>query len=332
VQLPRIPLQRGLGLAALTDVGVDLRRPECVLCTSNCDVFVSDWRGGVMRISPDGRQTLFRAIESPVALRPNGIALDRDGSFLLAQIDDPGGVWRLRTDGTVTPFLLEVDGQPLHATNYVLLDDAGRTWITVMTRHVPRQRSRFPGCADGYIVLVDERGARIVADGIGFANECRFDPSGEWLYVNETWARCISRRRVDALGDVGPREVFVAFDTDVYPDGLAFDEAGGLWLASVYSNRILRIGPDRTIEAILDDSDEPFIEGLAHDFASGALVDAQATLDQPWQRLGSLSSVAFGGRDRRRLYIGCLLDTRIYRMNVGVPGARPSHWDVAIPA
>jgi sugar lactone lactonase YvrE len=328
----RLPLRPGFGLASVTDVGIGLNRPECVLCTANGDVFVSDWRGGVTRIAADGRQTLIAAVGAPLTLKPNGIALDKDGTFLLAQLDDRvGGVYRLRRDGTVIPFLLEVDGQPLPSTNFALIDDAGRVWITVMTRHVPRQRARYPGCADGYVVLVDKRGARIVADGIGFANECRFDPSGEWLYVNETWARCISRFRVDSHGNVGPREVFIAFDTDVYPDGLAFDDEGGLWLASVYSNRVLRIAPDRAIETIVDDSDEGFVDQLARDFASGALVDGRATLDQPWRRLGSISSVAFGGRDRKTLYIGCLLDNRIYRMGVPVRGVRPSHWEVVVP-
>jgi sugar lactone lactonase YvrE len=296
-------------------------------------VFVSDWRGGVTRIAANGRQTLIAGANPPVALKPNGFALDSDGTFLLAQLgEQEGGVYRLDRSGAVTPFLLEVEGQPLPSTNFVLVDDLGRVWITVMTRHVPRQRSRYPGCADGYVVLVDRRGARIAIDGIAFANECRFDPSGEWLYVNETWGRCVSRYRVDARGNVGPREEFVAFDTDVYPDGLAFDETGALWLASVYSNRVLHIAPDRTITAIVDDSDEAFVEKLARDFDSGVLVEGQATLDQPWQRMGSLSSVAFGGRDRRTLYIGCLLDTRIYRMSVPVQGLRPSHWDVVVPA
>lgn len=326
-----LPLQRELGLAGLTDYGHDLRRPECVLCTANGDVFVSDWRGGVLRIAADGRQTLIAAADPPVALKPNGIALAADGSFLLAQLgDESGGVYRLHRNGVVSPYLLEVEGQPLHSTNFVLIDDAGRVWITVMTRHIPRQRSRYPGCADGYVVMVDRHGARVVIDGIGFTNECRFDPSGEWLYVNETWARRISRHRVDARGNVGARETFVAFDTDVYPDGLDFDEAGNLWLASVYSNRILRIAPDRTTTVVADDSDQAFVDKLARDFESGALVEGRATLEQPWQRMGSISSVAFGGADRRTLYVGCLLDDRIYAMNVPVRGLRPSHWDVAV--
>jgi len=328
---PRLDPRPGVGLERLTDVGSDLHRPECVLCTRNGDAFVSDWRGGVTRIAADGTQTLIAGTATVPALKPNGFALDRDGTFLLAQIgDDSGGVFRLRRDGTVTPFLLEVDGTPLESTNFVMIDDAGRTWITVMTRHVPRQTARYPGCADGYVVLVDRRGARVVIDGIGFANECRFDPSMQWLYVNETWARRISRHRVDADGNISGRETFVEFDTDVYPDGLEFDETGAIWLASVYGNQVLRITPDRVVDVIVDDADPDFLAKLARDFEAGRLVEGRATLEQPWKRIGSISSVAFGGPDRKTLHIGCLLDRRIYKMCVSVAGQRPSHWDVIV--
>ena len=39
---------------------------------------------------------------------------------------------------------------------------------------------------DGYIVLLDGKGARIVGDGIYFTNEIRLDAKEEFLYVAET--------------------------------------------------------------------------------------------------------------------------------------------------
>jgi sugar lactone lactonase YvrE len=47
--------------------------------------------------------------------------------------------------------------------------------------------------SDGFIVRVDDAGARIVADGLGYTNEVQLDPSGERLYVNETFGRRLSR-------------------------------------------------------------------------------------------------------------------------------------------
>src|SRR3546814_6733080 len=47
--------------------------------------------------------------------------------------------------------------------------------------------------------------ARIVADGLGYANEVKIDPSGAYLYANETMARRLSRWRLTS-GRLGPRE------------------------------------------------------------------------------------------------------------------------------
>ena len=67
--------------------GAGLKRPECVLCTKAGAVFVSDWDGGVTRIDPDGGQTRILATPDS-ALRPNGIALSRDGGFLIAHLGE----------------------------------------------------------------------------------------------------------------------------------------------------------------------------------------------------------------------------------------------------
>ena len=63
-------------LAALRFTGTDLRRPECVLCAANGDVYAADWRGGVTRIGTDGaQQTVVGAHPDGGPLQPNGIAL-----------------------------------------------------------------------------------------------------------------------------------------------------------------------------------------------------------------------------------------------------------------
>jgi gluconolactonase len=51
---------------------------------------------------------------------------------------------------------------------------------------------------DGFIVLVDDRGARIVADGIYATNEARLDAQERDLYVAETMKARILRFAVRA--------------------------------------------------------------------------------------------------------------------------------------
>src|SRR5262245_3656661 len=105
---------------SLQTVGAGLHRPECVVVDSDNSVYVPDWRGGVTRITASGSQQTWLASTTPHELRPNGIELLDDGSFLLANLGDAGGVWQLHRDGTVVPFLTEVDGTPLPPANFVI--------------------------------------------------------------------------------------------------------------------------------------------------------------------------------------------------------------------
>ena len=306
-------------------VGQNLRRPECVLCTADGSVFVSDWQCGVCRISPDGAQTRFLASHPPCDLRPNGIALQPDGSFLLANLGDAGGVWTLHRDGRAEPFLLEVASTPLPPTNFVLPDREGRTWVTVSTRIEPRADAYRPTASDGFIVLVDKQGARIAADGLGYTNEVQVHPGGEWLYVNETFARRTSRFRIGANGELGPRETVTEFGPGTFPDGLCFDEEGGLWIASPVSNRLFRLSPDGDLSLYFEDADPQHVAWVESAFQAETM--GRQHLDRiESTRLRSLSSVAFGGPDRRICYLGCLLGENIERFAAPLAGIEPVHW------
>ena len=43
--------------------------------------------------------------------------------------------------------------------------------------------------------------------------------------------------------------------------------------------------------------------------------------------LRNISSIAFGGDDRRTVYLGCLLDDAIYAFRSPVAGLAPAHWN-----
>ncbi len=116
--------------------------------------------------------------------------------------------------------LERVDGLDLPPTNFVLQDTMGRTWITVSTRQVPRIQAAHPQGQDGFIVVLDAQGARIVADGLGYTNERAFSPDGQWLYVNETFGRRLSRFLLGPDAQLGPREVVTEFGHGIFPDGI----------------------------------------------------------------------------------------------------------------
>ena len=322
----------GLGLrpSDLGTYGQGLKRPECVLATAAGDVVVSYWSadgGGVTRIRPGGGQ---RDIAASGAIGTNGFAITAAGDFLLANLHaDGGGAWRLSQTGELTPFLLEIDGRRLPPANFVGVDRKNRVWITVSTWLEPRARAYRPDASDGFIVVVDDRGARIAADGLGYTNEAVVDGSGDWLYVNETFGRRMSRFRIADDGSLGPRETVAEFGPGTYPDGLAFDEAGGVWLTSVISNRVIRIDADGSQQVVLEECDPEQLEVIEQAFQNGAL--GRAHMDSiETEVMKSVSSIAFGGPDRRTAYLGNLLDDKLYTFRSPVAGLKPSHWDIRL--
>jgi sugar lactone lactonase YvrE len=307
-----------LSLADVSFVGHDLHRPECVIAAASGELFVSDWRGGITVIRRDGAQQLI-VPEGPVdgvSLKPNGICRRAAGSFLLAHLDEAeGGVFELWPDGRARPFLREVEGVTLPPTNYVLEDDRGRVWITVSTRMVPRHGARARDHADGFIALVDEEGARIVADGLGFTNEVRPGLDGRHLYVNETFARRLTRFRIAADGSLHERTTVTDFGHGTFPDGVAIDREGALWITSVISNRVIRVRPDGAQDLVLEDMDPAFVERFEQDYLSGALCRQGPLPPVPHRKLANISSLDFGP-DGATAYLGCLQGEHIATFRV----------------
>jgi sugar lactone lactonase YvrE len=322
-----------LGLADLATVGAGLRRPECVLCTRGGALYVVNRGAGVVAIALDGRQT---AIGGPFAIDgnefvPNGLALQKDGSFLIANMGEGGGVWRLTRDGAYAPFLMEVDGEKLAKANFVFTDEADRIWVTMTTRSVPMSRAMTglgqPDCADGFICVIDKRGARIVADGIAFANEARFGPDGG-LYVAETFGRRITRFDVAADGALSNRQTFAPFGHGTFADGIAFDAEGCLWVTSIITNRLIRIAPDGAQTVVLEDSNPDFTDRFEAALAAGTITREMSYQPQG-KVLKNIASIAFGGPDLKTVYLGSLAGETLNVFRSPVAGLPLPHWELS---
>ena len=315
--------------------GSGLVRPECVLATASGDLYTADWRGGVAHLRADGSQTLYTgSLPQPAGgrrpTRPNGIALRKNGRFLLADLgEDLGGVYELARDGSMREVLSRVDGIDLPPSNFVTEDAQGRIWLTVSTRLAPRALAYNNRVADGFIVLMDAKGARIVADGIGFTNEALVSPDGKWLYVNETYHKKMSRYPLRADGSLGSKEVFTTFGHGAFPDGFAFDSQGGIWVACVIGNQLIRVTPDGAQQVILDDGNPDYVDWVEAAYAKAEL--GRAHMDQPHTTaLKNISSIAFGGADLKTVYLGCLAGDAIayFRLPdaLNLCGHAPVHW------
>ncbi len=315
----------------LRRIGSGLKRPECVLAHASGVLFTADWdgKGGIAAITPDGDVRRL-GIRSDIEIRPNGIALEAGGSFLLAHLgSDTGGLYRLHPDGSLEPVLTELDGRPLPPSNFPIVDAAGRIWLTISTTKVPRADDYRPEAASGFIVMIDKDGPRVVAEGLGYTNELAFSADGAFAYVNETFARRITRFRVEPEGALTQPESFGMLEAGDFPDGIVFDADGGLWVTSIVSNRVIHLAPDGTRSVFAEESHPAHIAWVEEAYQARSM--GRPHLDTvPTQTFRNISSLAFGGPDLRTAYLGCLLGDSIIAFDAPVAGLRPLHYDLDI--
>ena len=320
-------------------IGTGLQRPECVLAEKSGDLWVADARGGVVHIEPGGQQRLV-AQQAEVdqssttkpesrllsGTLPNGLAFDASGDILIANF----GTDRLevmdRRDGTTRVLLDSIDGKPIGKVNFVLPDSRGRLWITVSTQVNPWINALRPELADGYIVLLDSKGARIVADKLSFTNEVRLDRNEEFLYAVETMGNRITRFRVQEDGQLTNRETFGPSSLGSgAPDGIAFDAYGNLWVTMIMADKLLALTPEGEVLELLDDGNHEALEQMQSAMTTGTvpfdkMLNAKGTL-APW-----MASITFGGEDLRTVYIGSLLGNTLAVFRSPVAGLPMLHW------
>ena len=326
-----------ISLNQLEFIGHGLVRPECALAHSSGVVFAPDWTddGGVSVIFPDGsvKRHLARNWSQVAAqtgfdepLRPNGICLLQGGSILMAHLGaERGGVFELKPDGSVSPLLLDIDGVALPPSNFVTVDASDRIWITVSTRQTPRALAYRHDVADGFVVLMENGKPRIVADDLGYTNECMVHPDGRRLYVNETFARRLTVFDIGKNGDLGNRQTLATFDAGTFPDGLAFDCDGNAWITSIVSNRVLKVTSEGTVETILEDADTAHLAWVEEAWRNHAM--GRPHLDKAAGKiLRNVSNLAFCGENLERAVLGCLLGDRLAVFDTLSKGAIPVHW------
>lgn len=306
-----------ISLDQVTDVGRNLVRPESVHVADDGALSVSHRGRGISVIDPDGSQRIVGREANDAngyELIPNGISHQSDGSFLIANIGDGGGVWRLTVDGNLSPYMMDVDGQFLAAANFVTTDNQGRVWITVSTISQPRFKAYSDKVADGLLIVVDDAGARIVANDICFANECRVSPDGKYLVISETFSRRITRFDLAPDGSVSKRHTLVQFDRGDFPDGCRYDSKGYLWLTSIVINRVWRVAPDGSKQLILEDSDPAHVEWVETALAKGEM-GREHFYQNGKTRFGNVASINFTPDETYGL-LGSLCGTTIHKFPI----------------
>lgn len=306
----------------LTQIGSGLNRPECVLAAPDGSLYTGDWTHGIARIAPDG--STGPAVEANLVgqgFRPNGIAMTVDGDFLLANLGKGGGVWRVGRRGEARPFATEIGGRRVPHANFVLVD-GDRVWITIST--TTRHHTHFTREANsGQILLVQSGKVSVAAEGLNWTNELRISPDGKHLFVNETFACRTTRYEVSADG-VLSNPFPLNFPADTYPDGMAFDAEGALWIACVITNRLIRVAPDLSWRVVFEDLGPSGLDAVAA-YAKGCLT-FDLLAQSRGSRVSNLSSLAFGGPNLKTLYLGGLGIDAVQVLRSPVAGLPMAHW------
>jgi len=315
----------------MTFHGAGLSRPECVVAHKSGLLFAPCWKGngGVSVISPSGKTTDILATAGASPLKPNGIALENGGSFLLAHLGaQRGAVVRLFADGKTELVTETVNGHPMPPANFVTIDRAGRIWITVSTRIIPRSDDYRKDASTGFVAIHSGAATRIVADGLGYTNEIAFSADEKVAWINETFARRTTAFAVNGGGELTDKETVATYSYGTFPDGLTPDINGELWATSIISNRVLHITGSGVV-TILEDSDPDHLALTEAAFDSNAL--SRLHLDHAHsKKLKNISNLAFGGEDMKTAYLGCLLGEKIASFQSPVAGLPLPHWDVEL--
>ncbi|NRA03490.1 MAG: SMP-30/gluconolactonase/LRE family protein [Myxococcales bacterium] len=221
-------------------------------------LYFSDVRqGGVYCRDPSGE------IETVVPRRRGvgGIALHADGGLVISGRN----VCHVR-DGE-TRVLLE--REDIGGFNDLFTDASGRVYVGSLRSDPFRAGgTRTPG----ELWRIDPGGRAVALYGeVSLSNGIGFSPDGERLYHADTAAQQVIAHRVTAAGELSGREVFAKLDG--FPDGLAVDVEGCVWVALYGGGCVARLGSDGKPERRVS-------------------VPAQ-----------NVTSLCFGGRDLQDLYV-----------------------------
>jgi sugar lactone lactonase YvrE len=118
--------------------------------------------------------------------------------------------------------------------------------------------------------------------------------------------------------------VRIEFPQDTFPDGMAFDAEGGLWIVCVITNRLIRLAPDLSWTVLFEDLGPSGVEAI--DAYAGRRLTFDDIGRSRGARTANLSSIAFGGPDLTTLYLGSLGGDAVHVLPSPVAGLPMAHW------
>jgi len=242
--------------------------------------FVNWLSSSIVRLTPDGVASEFFNTGGI----PAGLAFHADGALYVAdEGDDIHGVLRVAYD-RATILANEFEGQPLNGANDLVFDRNGVLYFS------DPWRSSAENPVGGFYRLFPDGRLDQIDHGLAFPNGVALNADGAAVYLAETYHNRILRYPIEPDGAISAREDFAFLPGGEGPDGMAFDEAGNLYVAHFGGGKVAVFDP------------------------SGKMIQE---ISVPGAKV---TNVAFGGPDRRTLVITEVETASLYQTRVDVPG------------
>lgn len=207
-----------------------LDHPEGVAVHPDGSIWCGGEQGQIYRVEPDGSSFEQVASTGGFCL---GLAFDAQTNLFICDLRHRAVMRMDHLTHQVDQFAGGVDGHPFRVPNFLAFDPDGRLYVSdSWDMHAPG-----PGIVR---LLPDGTGELWYAEPLTFANGLALSADGRNLYVAETFANRVSRIPVRDDGTAGARVTEVELP-GAYPDGLAVDADGRLWVGCYHPNEVWRV-------------------------------------------------------------------------------------------
>ncbi|MEX0612544.1 MAG: SMP-30/gluconolactonase/LRE family protein [Pirellulales bacterium] len=271
---PEIPIDRFEVFAG----GLD--HPECCAFDRDGNLWAGGEAGQVYRIDPKGKTETIANLGGFCG----GLAFSPDNRELFVCVAGVGVV-RVAKSGEHCVFATHAGGHKILGANYLVFDSRGRMYVTDSGSWMKR---------NGFVLRfnLDGRG-EVLAGPFGYANGLALSADERHLFMVESDSDSVLRFEIDADDQLKEPELY-ADHVGRFPDGLALDVEGNLYVCCYASDEIWRISADRQKSL------------LAHD---------------RWGiSLGRPTNLAFGGKNFDEMFVANLGRYTITRAILGIRG------------
>jgi carbohydrate kinase (thermoresistant glucokinase family) len=214
-----------------TEVLLDkLMFPEAPRWYQNWLWFTDQHAQRVIRVNQRGERETIATMDD----LPGGLGWLPDGRLLVVSMIKRQVV--ALVEGRLTPYT-DLSALAAFHCNDMLVDRLGRSYVGNFGFDLHGGEVQAPA----ELILVEPNGCpRVVAEDLIFPNGCALSHDGCTLLVAETFASRITAFSVDEHGDLSNRRVWAELD-GAYPDGIALDKEGNLWIAAPNLSRVIKV-------------------------------------------------------------------------------------------